>query len=93
MGQTGVLRGLETPGPRLVHTLGLRAGYLLVGQQIVEVGVKPTACHHGRRLALECARSGIAWIGKELLALLLALRIELVERVPRHQHFAAYFNM
>ena len=63
-------------------------GSYLVAQQIIEVGIQSTFCHHTRVLTLQRARSSITGVGKGWLADVLTLLVKTVEGLPGHENLA-----
>ena len=87
------LRDFEAP--RLcrhqVFIMAVAGNFL--AQQVIKVGIQPTACHHLRLLRLQRAAGGISGIGKQRFLGSLTLGIQPFKRFPGHQHLAADFKL
>ena len=87
-----LVRYVESPFAGFPHTLPMGRAGQVVASQLVERAVQPPLGDYGRGLLLERARCGIARIGQQRFAVLLAFAVEAVERGIGHQHFAPYFE-
>ena len=87
-----VLRYLEAPLRRLLQAFVVAVGGQVFAQQVVEVGVELARGHYGGVLRFQCARSGVARIGKERFLASFAFAVQGFERLPRHQNLAAYLE-
>ena len=79
---------LKAPSACQLHVVVMACSRYLVTQQIVEVGIESALCHHSRILALQCSACGISGIGEEGFFCCLALAVQFLEAVPRHQHLS-----
>ena len=64
-----------------------------VAQQVVEVGIEPTGCHHPRVKTLQRAAGRIAGIGKQRFFGSFALAVQALERCPGHEYLAANLKL
>ena len=91
-GGTKLVRNdLKVPLRQIVQSLRMRLkGHTLCQLQIENQDVQPPSRRNGRVELAQAARSGIARIGKQGLALLLALGVQGFKHRARHKYLAAH---
>ena len=92
MCQAHVLGDFEAPAARHLQTFEVGVGGNVVAKEEVQVGIKAPARHNCRTLKFQRAACSIARVSKERFLFQLALGIELLKTLPRHQHLAAYLE-